>query len=52
MNNFVIVIVEALNKSDDIEKDIDNDIHKLTDSVKQFVSNASLTCNYCHEHTY
>lgn len=51
MNNFVVVIVEALNKSDDIKKDIDSKIHQLTDSVKQFVSNASLACNYYH-HTY
>lgn len=34
-----VKINEALNKSDDIEKDIDNDIHKLTDSVKQFTDN-------------
>lgn len=34
----MVVVVEALNKSDDIEKDIENKIHQLTDSVKQFVS--------------
>lgn len=50
MNNFVFVIVEALNKSDDIEKEINSKIHELTDSVKQLVSNAS--CNYIHDHTY